>query len=242
MAALAWQGIVDALAATQAANDEAAAPTLASLKPGVADDADFAAAEATLGFPIPDELKGVLRISNGGEENKEGRYIEFPGAPFERLLSLEEITSFHESLPSICDACEEEWQTETHYGYNVPPNYKHGSGDFPILAHNDNWLPFAISGGGHSAPMLWLLDMAPGEGAPPGRVIAFGGEGDSLGIWAISLAELLEDIQRVLEARNAAAAAAVAPPAAAGAGETRHRKVLRDDGPRIWHTRLGVEM
>ena len=74
---------------------------------------------------------------------------------------------------------------------------------------------------------------------PSGRVIAVGCD-DALSLWAPSLGALLADIVRVLEARYPQAvapppAAAAAPAVAACPVARRHRKVLYDDGPRVWH-------
>ncbi len=96
-----------------------------------------------------------------------------------------------------------------------------------MLGINDKWVPFATAGNGEGgAPTVFMLDCDPPPGVEAGRVIAFGGEGDALALWAPDLLSLLQDVQRVLVRRyggheeegsgNAGAAAASAGSAAGG--------------------------
>lgn len=246
-----WQGVVAALDVLAHGGDRDARTVTDTLQPPASEHLLAAAQASSFGWP-PD-LVELLRQANGQAYSEEAG--EWPGAPWTRLLPAGEILSYIAQLPAICETLEQEWGLELVDDYVVPASFWRDAGEgapapppgvpqLPKLALNDRWLPFAECGsGGGGPPFLLLLDCAPGDGAPVGRVLGFGGEGDTLSVWALSLRELLGDVARVVQTRAghvaAAAAAPGAPGAVGGGGAQRHRRVLWDDGPRVWHAYAG---
>jgi cell wall assembly regulator SMI1 len=198
--------------------------------------------EVSIGFPLPEVLCDVLKVFNGQSYSKS--IIEFPCSPWSRFLSCKDIALRYHSLEHICELCSTEFNTECIWDCQIAENHRINTPNAPILGHNTLWLPFAESySGGGGPPTTWLIDLAPPVGVKTGRVIAFGGEGDALSIWAPSLHDLLEDVLKCMRRRSPEPEENIPQsllplPLPLLPVEQRHRKILFDDGPRIWHQYL----
>lgn len=234
--------------------------------PGVADtiragatDEDLTELETAIGVAVPDELREVLQAFDGQDYNES--IYEFPAAPWSQMLGCKGIADMYNTMPEIVQMCEEEFGAWSESGIcRIEADHQVGKSGCPVIGLNPLWIPFAVAHNGEGgAPVVWMIDMDPAPGADHGRVIAFGGEGDALGIWAPSLKAMLQDVHQVMQRRSpdpvpaaagagagsadaagAGADAADMPPAAGAGGlgaggARRHRKVLYDDGPRIWY-------
>jgi cell wall assembly regulator SMI1 len=203
-----------------------------------ASDEAITECETSIGLPLPVDLFSLLKVFDGQSYSK--RVYEFPCSPWSRILSCKDIADRYHSLEKICEMCSVEFDIECVWDCKIAANHRANKEGFPVLGHNDLWIPFAESySGGGGPPVLWLLDMSPPEGVVSGRVIGFGGEGDSLSLWAPSLPELLQDVLTVMRKRSPEPPEGLEdipePEVVANQPELRHRKVLYDDGQRIWH-------
>lgn len=213
-------------------------PESGPLRPG-ASAAELDTCEAAIGRPLPPQLRELLAAADG-QDYGAARTAEFPGAPWSRLLSCADVGSMYEQLDTIVSMCEEEFGCEAPGDYRVAADHRAMRDGAPAVALNAAWVPFAVGDhGGGGPPLVFMVDEDPAPGAAPGRVLAFGCD-DALSLWAPDVRSLLADVVAVLRRRAAAAAAAAAaaPPGAAGGAPdvaARHRKVLYDDGPRVWH-------
>lgn len=238
-----WQGISQWIAVHGAEHSCSAMPS--TLRAG-ASPVDIAGLEASLGMAVPDDLLTLLSLVDG--QTYDESVHEFPCAPFGQLLSCETICHTYKSMDEIVDSTAEEFGLDdVPRDFQVPADHIAGSEGSVVLASNDRWIPFAQSANGEGgAPLLFVLDLDPPEGVAPGRVLAFGCE-DSLSIMAPSLRDFLADILAAMRRRTPEGGdggagddgddGAGPPPSgpAAGSGSARHRKVLVDDGPRIWY-------
>jgi cell wall assembly regulator SMI1 len=212
-------------------------PGVAATIRGPATQQELTACERAIGTRLPEELRQLLLVFNGQEYDEAAD--EFPCAPWSRFLGVDEIADVWNALPDIVSMCEEEMNESSVDGYRVTADHRLGKAGAPILAYNEAWVPFATADNGEGGPpVIWLLDQAPAAGAPSGRVIGFGGEGDGLSIWAPSLHVLLEDVLRVMRRRNPDEGKDKEEEQGQGG---RHRKVLWDDGPRVWHQYIEEE-
>jgi cell wall assembly regulator SMI1 len=214
------------------------AAVYATLRPG-ASPAELAACAASIGLPhLPDDLVALLQLCDGQAWSEDAPY-EFPTAPWSRLLPVADIASTHASVPQIVQMCEEEFDVDpadVPHGYQVPAGHVVGAPSAPVLAFNQRWVPFAECGNGEGGPpTLFFVDCDPPPGVPPGRVLSFGGEGDALALVAPDLAALLHDIRTAMARRAGEGDDEVGGGGGGGGGGDRHRKVLYNDGPRIWH-------
>ncbi|MFD8481692.1 SMI1/KNR4 family protein [Kitasatospora sp. NPDC059673] len=119
----------------------------------------IAEAEATLGFPLPADLRALYLVADGSGEND---VLDGP-----RLLSLAELPGAHE-----------------HLAYAAPP-FDWNSPDEALVQcepgpldtvrrrhHHPAWLPFATDDSGN----YYAVDLAPAEAGRPGQVIELGGD------------------------------------------------------------------
>lgn len=253
-----WSCIAAWLAAHGA--EHASSPAMpGTLRPGATPEA-LAAAEETLGFALPDQLRELWRLVDG-QAYDESVY-EFPLAPWGRLLPIDDALNLHGVMDRIVADTAEEFGLDGDAvpgDYRVPEGHMAGAPGAVVLASNPRWVPFAECGHAEGGPpVVIFVDADPPPGVAPGRVLCVGGEGSPLQIMAPSLRDLLADILAAMRRRE--------PDEGGGdggggggpgggdddddngggggkggkGGVRRHRKVLYDDGPRIWY-RYGVD-
>jgi cell wall assembly regulator SMI1 len=149
----------------------------ANLAPG-ANEEQLAALEAHLGYPLPEELKQLLRLNNG--QRLPADCCAFPGLVF---LSTAHIL--------------EQWQVwdrlragETEQGLEALDDHAH-SLDPGVLDQytNPGWIPLLRDG---ARADYVGLDMVPTDGGVPGQVINFGRDEDQHFVAFPSLSGLLE--------------------------------------------------
>ena len=225
-----WNEIKNLLATTHA-ELEGSKQTLDSLKPPATPD-QVQQVEKDLGVIFPGQLKEFY-LQNAGQQGQ-GKY-SFPMADiFDAFLSLKSLSNVARHFPSYCDEMAESWgieKSQIFEEFQIPADFL--SGDHPAVAWNSGWIPFAFSSNAGRVPFYLLIDADPPEGVNAGRVIGIGGEGDSLSLIAPDLLSLLIDIRdqlRQLEPEPSV-------DSKGGKGLER-RRVLRDTGPRIWHSYL----
>eukprot|EP00039_Didymoeca_costata_P000171 m.44439 g.44439 ORF g.44439 m.44439 type:complete len:221 (-) comp10095_c0_seq2:113-775(-) len=172
-------------------------PTMFACITTGATDASLADVEARLGMQLPQDLKAILKINDGQDYFEEDDYFrcKFPQAIWDVLLPTDGIVKYHQNMLDWVKELEIDHETETVLNFRVPDGYIM-EGDTNRLAYNDHWIPFAIISGERS-PGFLFIDMAPGEGAPPGRVLMLGPE-EPLQIVAPSLADLYKDILKTV--------------------------------------------
>jgi cell wall assembly regulator SMI1 len=227
--------------------------TIDTFNPGATDE-QLTALENTLGFPLPSELRSFLKVHDGQRYDR--RLIEFPAAPWTRFLPCAEIASCHRSMEPLITMTAEEFGIDpwddVPVGYQVPANHLLGHPEAVLLGRNDRWVPFAISNG--SIPTYFVIDCDPPADVPVGRVLAFGGEGAPLSIFAPSLKALLVDVLSVLHKRYGTESeeeeededqeeevgddgndSHLSVHAIQTTATGRHVRQLFNDGPRIWH-------
>jgi cell wall assembly regulator SMI1 len=244
-----WTSIAAWLAAHGA--EHASSPAMpGTLRPGAAPEA-LAAAEAALGVALPDQLRELWQLVDG-QEYDESVY-EFPLAPWGRLLPVADSLQLHGVMDRVVDATAEEFGMDADDvpgDYRVPEGHLAGAPGAVVLATNPRWVPFAeCPSGGGGPPVLFFVDADPPPGVPPGRVLCVGGEGSPLQVMAPCLRDMLADVLAAMRRREPDDAGAGGGGGGGGdddddggnnggggkGGARRHRKVLYDDGPRIWY-------
>lgn len=206
-----------------------------------ANAAELDACEASLRRPLPPQLRELLASIDG--QIHADRMPDFPAAPWTRLLPIQDIVTFYDQLIDIVSMCENEFGCLAPDGdYRIAHDHRVGAAGAPVVAYNAAWIPFAVGyNGGGGPPLMFMIDMDPGEGAAPGRVIVFGCE-EALSLCAPDMRALLADIVATLHRRHPEAAPL--PPTrkdserAGDSLELRHRKVVFDDGLGVWHQYL----
>lgn len=148
-----------------------------------ATEAQIAAAEARIGYRLPDDLRALYRIGNG-QQDPDAYVARHPGAIVAFLfgndfISLERALSEYQTWQEIYDEMGPQADTVTvRAGDPVHRYYWH-----------PGWFPFASDWGGNS----YAVDLSPAPGGTYGQVIVIGRDEDERRVIASSITAFLAD-------------------------------------------------